>query len=99
MAVKCWLLCVVRRMLNAQVVLFVGCLVVWVWLGWFVGGFDCAIGFIVLGDAGPLLLSPCNTHICVYMYIYIHIYTYVYTYVYTLKRNKYSRTGTGACRS
>ena len=36
--------------------------VVWVWLGWFVGGFDCAVVFVVLGDAGPLLLSPCNTY-------------------------------------
>ena len=27
----------------------------------FVGGFDCAVVFVVLGDAGPLLLSPCNT--------------------------------------
>ena len=23
--------------------------------------FDCAVVFVVLGDAGPLLLSPCNT--------------------------------------
>ena len=26
-----------------------------------IGGFDCAVVFVVLGDAGPLLLSPCNT--------------------------------------
>ena len=36
-------------------------LAVWLWLCWFVGGFDCAVVFVVLGDAGPLLLSPCNT--------------------------------------
>ena len=30
------------------VVLFVGCLGV----AWFVGGFDCAVAFVVLGDAG-----------------------------------------------
>ena len=36
-------------------------LAVWLWLGWFVGDFDCAIDFVVLGDAGILLLSPCNT--------------------------------------
>ena len=36
-------------------------LAVWLWLGWFVGGFDCAIVFVVLGDARPLLLSPCDT--------------------------------------
>ena len=36
-------------------------LAVWVWLCWFVGGFDCAVAFVVLGDAGPLLLSPRNT--------------------------------------
>ena len=29
------------------------------WLSWFVGGFDCAV--VVLGDAGPLLLSLCYT--------------------------------------
>ena len=55
-------MCVVRRMVGAQVYsgdrwLFrcglVGFLVV--------GGFDCAIVFVVLGDARPLLLSPCNT--------------------------------------
>ena len=34
---------------------------VWLWRGWFGGGFDCAVAFFVLGDAGPLLLSPCNT--------------------------------------
>ena len=36
-------------------------LAVWVWLGWFFGGFDCAVVFVVLGDAGPLLFSTCNT--------------------------------------
>ena len=40
-------------------------LAVWVWRCWFVGGFDCAVVFVVLGDAGPLLLSPCNTESCV----------------------------------
>ena len=37
-------------------------LAVWVWRTWFVGGFECAVVFFVLGDAGPLLLSPCHTH-------------------------------------
>ena len=36
-------------------------LAVWVWRCWFVGGFDCAVVCVVLGDARPLLLSPCNT--------------------------------------
>ena len=36
-------------------------LAVWWWLGWFVGGFDCAVVFVVRGDARPLLLSPCHT--------------------------------------
>ena len=31
------------------------------WLCWFVGGFDCAIAFFVLGNARPLFLSSCNT--------------------------------------
>ena len=48
---------VVRRMIGAQVYSVVR----WLWLGWFVGGFDCAIVFVVLGDARPLLHSPCNT--------------------------------------
>ena len=43
--------------MHRFIVFFVGC---WLWLGWFVGGFDCAIVFVVLGDARPLL-SPCNT--------------------------------------
>ena len=34
-----------------------------VWRCWFVGGFDCAVVFVVLGDAGSSLLSPCNTAI------------------------------------
>ena len=38
--------------------LFVGCLGV----AYLVcGGSDCAVVFVVLGDAGPLLLSLCNT--------------------------------------
>ena len=36
-------------------------LAVWLWLGCFVGGFDCAVVFVVIGDARPLLLSPRNT--------------------------------------
>ena len=50
-------MCVVRRMFGAQV-----CSVVrWLFGCGFVGGFECAVVFVVLGDAGPLLLSPCNT--------------------------------------
>ena len=57
MGVECWLLCVVRRMFGAQV-----CRVVrWLFGFGVVGGFECAVVFVVLGDAGPLLLSPCNT--------------------------------------
>ena len=44
--------------MHRFVVLFVGCLVVACWV---VGGFDCAIVFVVLEDAQRLLLSPCNT--------------------------------------
>lgn len=36
-------------------------LAVWLWVGWFVGGFDRAIVFVAPGDARPLLMSPCNT--------------------------------------
>ena len=44
--------------MHKFVLLFVGCLVV----AWLVGGFDFDIVFVVLGNARPLLLSPCNTH-------------------------------------
>lgn len=30
--------------------------------GWYVVGCICALVFVISGDAGPLLLSPCNTH-------------------------------------
>ena len=43
--------------MHRFVVMFVGCLGV----AWLAGGFDCAVVFVVLGDAGPFLLSPCNT--------------------------------------
>ena len=42
---------------------------VWLGLGCFVGGFDCAVVFVVLVDAGPLLLSLCNTH-CNHTYMH-----------------------------
>ena len=38
-------------------------LAVWAWRCWFIGAFDRAVVFVVLGDAGPSLLSPCKTHI------------------------------------
>ena len=38
--------------MHRFIVFFVGCLVV----AWLVGGFDCAIVFVVLGNATPLLL-------------------------------------------
>ena len=48
--------------MHRFVVLFVGCLGVQVcsvvhWL------FGCGFVFVVLGDARPLLLSPCNTYL------------------------------------
>ena len=55
-------MCVVRRMVGAQDYS------VGLWLGWF-GGFDCAMVSVALGDARPLLLSPCNTHMKCYPYI------------------------------
>ena len=47
-----------RTQVHRFVVLFVGLLVVaWLVCWWF----DCAVVSVVLGDAGPLLLSPCHT--------------------------------------
>ena len=40
-------------------------LAAWVWLGWFAGGIDCAVVCVVLGDAAPLLRSPCNTPVVI----------------------------------
>ena len=55
MGVECWLMCVVRRMFGAQV-----CSVVrWLFRCGFVGLLVVLIvPFVVLGDAGPLLLFP-----------------------------------------
>ena len=59
MGVECWLMCVVRRMFGAQVWSVVrwlfGCGVVGLLVVLIVPLF-----FVVLGDAGPLLLSPCD---------------------------------------
>ena len=44
--------------MHRFIVLIVACLVV----AWLVGGFFRAIVFVVLGNARPLLLSPCVTH-------------------------------------
>ena len=49
-------MCVVRRMIGAQVYSAVR----WLFGCGLVGGFDCATVFVILGDARPLLLSPCN---------------------------------------
>ena len=59
-------MCVVRRMFGAQVC----CVVRWLfgfWRCWFGGAFDCAVVLVVLGDAGPLLLSPCHTRTRMYL--------------------------------
>ena len=69
-------------------VLIMGCLVAVVH-GWFVGAFVCAMIFVVQGNAKPVLLSPCHTHLCrcnihvypcslnTYRLAFVHAHTFV----------------------
>ena len=62
-------MCVVRRMFGAQV-----CSVIrwpfWCGLVGLLVVLMVPLFFVVLGDAGTLLLSPCNTHTCHIYHIY-----------------------------
>ena len=62
--------------MHRFVVLFVGCLGVALLLK-IVGGFDCAVVVVVLGDTGPLLLSSSASWHLTHTLRLSHKYRYV----------------------